>query len=97
MSLKLAPHEMTAFDILAGILVERGPVDRDALRVLVSARGGELGRDYIRLRELGLVEEVEVRPGMFRRFFGARTTRLVSLTLTGRKHAVVCPLKSGPP
>lgn len=87
MSLKLASHEMTAFDILAGILKEHGPVDRDALRVLVSARGGELGRDYIRLRELGLVEEVEVRPGLFRRIFGARTARLVSLTLSGRNHA----------
>lgn len=82
MSDQLAPHEKTAFATLAAVLKD-GRVERDSLRVLVASRGGDLGRDYIRLRDLWLVEEVEQRPGFFRRLFGAKPKRMVGLTPKG--------------
>lgn len=80
---QLAPHEKTAFGVLSVVLTRQGPVERDSLRVLVASRGGDLGRDYLRLRDLGFVEEVEVRPGFLRRLFGAKPKRMVRLTARG--------------
>lgn len=80
---QLAPHEKASFAVLSAVLAETGEVERDSLRVLVASRGGELGRDYVRLRDLGFVEEVEVRPGFLRRLFGAQAKRMVRLTARG--------------
>lgn len=85
MSAKLAPHEQTAFAILAGILIENGQVERDALRVLVASKGGAIGREQMRFRDLGLVEEVTIRPNFLLRLFGAKPTLQVRLTEQGRK------------
>jgi hypothetical protein len=80
---QLAPHEKASFAVLSAVLTEQGEVDRDSVRVLVASRGVDLGRDYIRLRDLGLVEEVDARPGFLRRLFGAKAKRLVRLTERG--------------
>lgn len=82
MSDQLAAHEKTAFAILHTVLKD-GRVERDSLRVLVASRGGDLGRDYIRLRDLGFVEEVDRRAGFLRRLFGAKPVRMVGLTAKG--------------
>lgn len=84
---QLAPHERSVFATLSAVLAEEGAVERDSLRVLVASRGGDLGREYIRLRDLGFVQEVETRPGFFARLFGAKAKRLVSLTARGRELA----------
>lgn len=84
---QLAPHERSVFATLSAVLAEEGAVERDSLRVLVASRGGDLGREYIRLRDLGFVQEVETRPGFFARLFGVKAKRLVSLTARGRELA----------
>lgn len=84
MSELLPSHQKSTFMLLAEILAQHGPQDRDALRVLMASHGGQLGRDYVRFRELGLIEEVHSRPGFLRRLFGAKTLLVVSLTEKGR-------------
>lgn len=84
---QLAPHEQTAFGILASILIERDHVERDALRVLVASKGGAIGREYMRLRGLGLIEEISIQPNFLRRLFGAKAKTQVRLTEKGRKLA----------
>lgn len=81
-------HQHTAFLLLASVLIEHGPQERDALRVRVATHGGQLGRDYVRFRDLGLVEEIESRPGVLRRLLGAKSKQLVHLTERGRFLAV---------
>ena len=100
MSQKLAPNEDKAFGILASILIEQEHVERDALRILVASKGGTIGRDYMRLRELGLIEEFTIRPSFLRRLFGAKAPLLVRLTEEGRKLATPTldrePVTTGP-
>lgn len=86
-SYKLAPHEETAFAILASILIERGQVERDALRVLVASKGRAVGREYMRLRELGLIEEFSIRQNFLHRLFGTKPILQVRMTDTGRELA----------
>lgn len=87
MNAQLAPNEDRAFSVLAGILIEREQVERDALRVSVASKGCTIGREYMRLRELGLIEEFTIRPSFLRRLFGAKPSLLVRLTEEGRNLA----------
>lgn len=86
MFIQLSPQEISAFERIADILKEHGSLERDALRVRVASRGGELGRDYLRLRDLGLINEVERRPGFLEKLLGAKPGRIVSLSDFGQLH-----------
>jgi hypothetical protein len=79
-----ATLEAELFSILVELLGE-GKLERNALRVLVGARGYELGRPYLHLCQQGLIEEERNRPGFFSRLFGARETQWVRVTDYGRK------------
>lgn len=81
-----ATLEADLFAILVEILGDQ-KLERNALRILVGARGYELGRPYLNLCQQGLIEERRVRLGFFARLFGARETLWVRVTDHGRKIA----------
>ena len=82
-----ATLESELFAILVDLLGDQ-KVERNVLRVLVGARGYELGRPYLHLCQQGLIEESRVRLGFFARLFGgARETLWVRVTDYGRKIA----------
>ena len=79
----LDPSERHLLKILSDLLAERGFVTRDVLSVATRGRGGEFGRSYAHLKALAMIAEVERRPFVLRRLFGARTLLLVQLTEAG--------------
>lgn len=81
-----ATLEAELFTILVELLGDQ-KLDRNVLRVLVGAKGHELGRPYLYLCQQGLIEESRVRPGFFARLFGARESLWVRVTDYGRKIA----------
>ena len=79
----LDPSERNLLKILSELLAERGFVTRDVLSVATRGRGVEFGRSYARIKSLALIVEVERRPFLLRRLFGAPTLLLVQLTEAG--------------
>lgn len=90
-----ATLEAELFAVLVELLGDQ-KLERNVLRVLVGARGYELGRPYLHLCQQGLIEESRVRPGFFARLFGARETLWVRVTDYGRKIAaeVAAPVRA---
>jgi hypothetical protein len=80
----LDPSERHLLKILSELLAERGFVTRDVLSVSTRGRGVEFGRSYAHVKSLALIAEVERRPFLLRRLFGAPTLLLVQLTEAGR-------------
>lgn len=78
-----ATLERGLFAILVELLGDQ-KLERNVLRVLVGARGYELGRPYLHLCQQGLIEEIRVRPSFFARLFGAREMLWVRVTDYGR-------------
>lgn len=81
-----ATLEAELFRTLVELLGDQ-KLERNTLRILVGARELELGRPYRHLCEQGLIAEQRVRPGFFRRFFGAQDVLWVQVTAQGRKVA----------
>lgn len=75
MPLDRAEQDLLA--VLRRLQGERGAVDRDSLSVEARGQGVEVGRPLVRLKALGLVEEVEERPGLLRRLFGAKRRTVI--------------------
>lgn len=71
--------------VLVQVTAERGPISREALSVESRGRGLEFGRSFARLKALGLIEEVERRPFLLLRLFGARSTFALRPTEAGRR------------
>ncbi|MFC7704258.1 hypothetical protein ACFQXB_08635 [Plastorhodobacter daqingensis] len=69
--------EQDLLSVIRDLHAEKGAFDRDVLLVVARGRGLEVGRALGRLRALGLVEEIERRPFLLRRLFGARTRTLL--------------------
>lgn len=81
------PLESVELDLLAVIRqihAEEGPFGRDLLLVRARGRGLEVSRPLGRLKDLGLVEEIERKPSVLRRLFGAKPEALLRPTATGR-------------
>ncbi|NBZ90063.1 hypothetical protein [Stagnihabitans tardus] len=81
-----ATLEAELFSVLVELLGDQR-LERHALRVLAGARGHELGRPYLNLCQQGLIEEIRVQPGFFRRLFGTQETLWVRVTDYGQKVA----------
>ncbi|MBL3551906.1 hypothetical protein [Rhodovulum sulfidophilum] len=80
------PLESVELDLLAVIRqihAEEGPFGRDLLLVRARGRGLEVSRPLGRLKALGLVEEIERKPSVLRRLFGAKPEALLRPTATG--------------
>ncbi|MBL3562403.1 hypothetical protein [Rhodovulum sulfidophilum] len=80
------PLESVELDLLAVIRqihAEEGPFGRDLLLVRARGRGLEVSRPLGRLKDLGLVEEIERKPSVLRRLFGAKPEALLRPTATG--------------
>lgn len=84
MPVSLSLQEAALLNALAGLLADEPLIEMDSLRVRVGSQGFELGRTYLALRSHDLVAEHHSRPGFFRRLFGAKPKRYVSLTDAGR-------------
>jgi hypothetical protein len=80
----LDPSERNLLTILKELMAARDFVTRDVLSVATRGRGVEFGRSYARIKSLALIVEVERRPFLLRRLFGAPTLLLVQLTAAGR-------------
>ncbi|MBK5922505.1 hypothetical protein CCR90_01665, partial [Rhodovulum sulfidophilum] len=80
------PLESVELDLLAVIRqihAEEGPFGRDLLLVRARGRGLEVSRPLGRLKDLGLVEEIERKPSVLRRLFGAKPEALLRPTAAG--------------
>ncbi|MBL3586041.1 hypothetical protein JMM61_11705 [Rhodovulum sulfidophilum] len=80
------PLESVELDLLAVIRqihAEEGPFGRDLLLVRARGRGLEVSRPLGRLKDLGLVEEIERKPSVLRRLFGAKPEALLRPTASG--------------
>ncbi len=76
---------------------ERGPVTQAALSVETRGRGLEFGRSFARLKSLALIEEVERRPFVLLRLFGAKSIFVLRLTQAGRKLVAELAVASAEP
>ncbi|WP_146746285.1 hypothetical protein [Rhodovulum viride] len=80
------PLESIELDLLAiirQIHAEEGPFGRDLLLVRARGRGLEVSRPLGRLKALGLVEEIQRKPFILRRVFGAKPVALLRPTAAG--------------
>ncbi|OLS45828.1 hypothetical protein BV509_16705 [Rhodovulum sulfidophilum] len=80
------PLESVELDLLAiirQIHAEEGPFGRDLLLVRARGRGLEVSRPLGRLKALGLVEEIQRKPFLLRRIFGAMPVALLRPTAAG--------------
>lgn len=73
----LDPAGRALLDMIAETYARIGRVERDLLNVEARGRGIEVGRALAVLKDAGLIEETETRPGFFGRLFGARPKALL--------------------
>lgn len=72
--------ERELLGVILDLFAEGGPIARNILSVQARGRGIEVARPLLGLNARGLVEEIEQRPGFFRRLLGARTIVVVCPT-----------------
>lgn len=87
----LDPADRALLDIIAETHARIGRVERDQLNVEARGRGIEVGRALAALKDAGLVEETETRPGFFGRLFGARPKVLLRPVNTAAPAAAPAP------
>lgn len=87
----LDPADRALLDIIAETHARIGRVERDQLNVEARGRGIEVGRALAALKDAGLVEETETRPGFFGRLFGARPKVLLRPVNTEAPAAAPAP------
>lgn len=87
----LDPADRALLDIIAETHARIGRVERDQLNVEARGRGIEVGRALAALKDAGLVEETETRPGFFGRLFGARPKVLLRPVNTETPAAAPAP------